>query len=55
MSRLGKEIIDIIIADGDRTVTEAEKKYFSDYTAKLDKVRKTNLINLDSRFRKYLI
>jgi MoaA/NifB/PqqE/SkfB family radical SAM enzyme len=55
MSRLGKEIMGILIADGDRTVTEAEKKYFSDYTAKLDNVRKTNLIDLDSRFRKYLI
>ena len=55
MSRLGHEIMDVLQADAGRTVSEAERKYFSDYTAKLDKVRKTNLVDLDPRFKKYLI
>lgn len=55
MTRLGHEIMDVLQADAGRTVSEAERKYFSDYTAKLDKVRKTNLVDLDPRFKKYLI
>ena len=55
MARLGKEIMDILIADKTRTVTEAERKYFSEYSKKLDKVRNTNLVDLDKRFKKYLI
>ena len=55
MARLGHEIMDVLQADAGRTVSEAERKYFSDYTAKLDKVRKTNLVDLDPRFKKYLI
>ncbi len=55
MTRFGHEIMDVLQADAGRTVSEAERKYFSDYTAKLDKVRKTNLVDLDPRFKKYLI
>ena len=55
MTRLGHEMMDVLQADTGRTVSEAERKYFSDYTAKLDKVRKTNLVDLDPRFKKYLI
>ena len=55
MARLGYEMMDVLQADKIRTVTEAERKYFIDYTNKLDKVRKTNLVDLDPRFKKYLI
>ena len=55
MTKFAHQIMDVIKVDKIRTVTEAERKYFSDYTKKLDKVRHTNLVDLDPRFRKYLI
>ena len=55
MNKFTKQIVNVISYDKNRKLTEAEKRYFVDYTNKLDKVRNTNLIKLDSRFKKYLI
>ena len=55
MNKITNDIIDIIVFDSGRKIKKAERKYFIDYTNKLDDARKTKLVELDTRFKKYLI
>jgi MoaA/NifB/PqqE/SkfB family radical SAM enzyme len=49
------ELLSRIQFDRYRDILETERKYFIDYTNKLDEVRNTSLIKLNPKFKKYLI
>ena len=54
-TKRANKILDILKFDRTRIISEAERKYFKDYTNKIDEARNTKLIDLNPEFKKYLI